>query len=228
MVIGERKGGAKAVRQRLGLALALAITAAGGLAAAGNGIPGDSQPRRAAASRQVCDIGPPSPKSRQAAQSHGKCYVEVMTRTTKRSVRPGPQAKSFGAQADPGCVWYYQGAEAGPGYVVVKVHDGGEFNVLVVDAAAQWCWNGSNSITNIWDTSVRSWNSGSGICQNLGNFHWRHDGGIGYSWYQTHIVADWHCDYPGHGTHYHSLEWHWAHNASGHSAITDVAIYTWS
>jgi hypothetical protein len=130
-----------------------------------------------------------------------------------------------------GCVSYFQGGEAGPGYVAFRVWDGWPL-MLTVDAAAQWCWNGSHVITSISDTIVSSRSGIPSICQPVGTpLHWRNGGGVGSTWYETGIRADFYCGDPDHGgggRHYHSMFLYWAHNGWGTSTVTNAWVYTYA
>jgi hypothetical protein len=129
------------------------------------------------------------------------------------------------------CVNYFQGGEAGPGYVIIRVWDGFPL-MLTVDAAAQWCWNGSHVITSISNTITSSRSGIPSICGPVGTpLAWRSSGGVGSTWYETGIRADFYCGDPDHGSggrHYHSIFLYWAHNGWGNSSVTDAWVYTYA
>jgi hypothetical protein len=184
-------------------------------------------------------IGPgDAPACRRFADGTVDIHTKVMPYTcrvdlTEETAAVGDvQMKQSPPVTPSGCVGYLQGGEAGPGYVARRVYDGFPL-MLTVDAAAQWCWNSAHVITSISNTITSSRSGIPAICQPVGTpLAWRNGGGIGSTWYETGIRADFYCPDPDHGppsgVHYHSMFLYWAHNGWGTSTVTNFWVTTYA
>jgi hypothetical protein len=175
-------------------------------------------------------IGPgDAPACRRLADGRVDIHAKTVPYTCRVDLTAsGVQTKQGPPMTPYGCVSYFQGGEAGPGYVAIRVYDGFPL-MLTVDAAAQWCWNGSHVITSISNTITSSRSGIPSVCGPIGTpLAWRSSGGVGNTWYETGVRADFWCPDPDHGRHYHSIFFYWAHNGWGNSAVTDAWVTTYS